>query len=103
MIEAYTAKQINKIIKHLLILFKQPILKQILSKLNITFSFQQKKIIFHTLLSRDLTSRPHIAGLPEDLDSAKVIEERWKNDGLQVTNQNTMFFSHIQMIIILIG
>jgi hypothetical protein len=37
------------------------------------------------LLSRDLTSRPHIAGLPEDLDSAVVIEQRWKNDGLQVT------------------
>ncbi len=26
-----------------------------------------------------------MAGLPEDLDSARVIEERWKNDGLQVT------------------
>ena len=26
-----------------------------------------------------------MAGLPEDLESAKVIEERWKNDGLQVT------------------
>ncbi|CAM4944796.1 unnamed protein product [Rotaria socialis] len=34
---------------------------------------------------RDLTSRPHIAGLPEDLESAQVIEERWKRDGLQVT------------------
>ncbi|CAF4531846.1 unnamed protein product, partial [Rotaria socialis] len=33
----------------------------------------------------DLTSRPHIAGLPEDLESAQVIEERWKRDGLQVT------------------
>jgi len=26
-----------------------------------------------------------MAGLPEDLDSAKVIEERWKKDGLEVT------------------
>ena len=26
-----------------------------------------------------------MAGLPEDLDSAKVIEDRWKKDGLQVT------------------
>ncbi|CAF2097700.1 unnamed protein product [Rotaria magnacalcarata] len=34
---------------------------------------------------KDLTSRPHIAGLPEDLESAQVIEERWKRDGLQVT------------------
>ena len=25
-----------------------------------------------------------MAGLPEDLDSARVIEERWKKDGLQV-------------------
>ncbi|CAM4743118.1 unnamed protein product [Rotaria magnacalcarata] len=33
----------------------------------------------------DLTSRPHMAGLPEDLESAQVIEERWKRDGLQVT------------------
>ncbi|CAM4949431.1 unnamed protein product [Rotaria socialis] len=34
---------------------------------------------------KDLTSRPHMAGLPEDLESAQVIEERWKRDGLQVT------------------
>ncbi|CAF2689426.1 unnamed protein product, partial [Rotaria sp. Silwood2] len=33
---------------------------------------------------KDLTSRPHIAGLLEDLQSAQVIEERWKVDGLQV-------------------
>ncbi|CAF4349203.1 unnamed protein product, partial [Adineta steineri] len=33
----------------------------------------------------DLTSRPHLAGLPEDLASAIVIEQRWLNDGLQVT------------------
>jgi hypothetical protein len=26
-----------------------------------------------------------MAGLPEDLDSATVIEQRWINDGLQVT------------------
>ena len=26
-----------------------------------------------------------MAGLPEDLESAIVIEQRWKNDGLQVT------------------
>jgi hypothetical protein len=25
-----------------------------------------------------------MAGLPEDLDSARVIEDRWKQDGLQV-------------------
>lgn len=37
---------------------------------------------FH--MNRDLTSRPHIAGLPEDLASAEVIEERWKKDGLKV-------------------
>ncbi|CAF4187447.1 unnamed protein product, partial [Rotaria sordida] len=34
---------------------------------------------------KDLTSRPHMAGLPEDLESAQVIEQRWKSDGLQVT------------------
>ncbi|CAF3247494.1 unnamed protein product, partial [Rotaria sp. Silwood2] len=34
---------------------------------------------------KDLASRPHIAGLPEDLESAQVIEQRWINDGLQVT------------------
>ncbi|CAF4516389.1 unnamed protein product, partial [Rotaria sp. Silwood2] len=34
---------------------------------------------------KDLTSRPHMAGLPEDLESAQVIEQRWINDGLQVT------------------
>ncbi|CAF1392354.1 unnamed protein product [Rotaria sordida] len=34
---------------------------------------------------KDFTSRPHIAGLPEDLESAQVIEQRWKSDGLQVT------------------
>ncbi|CAF1148812.1 unnamed protein product [Rotaria sp. Silwood1] len=34
---------------------------------------------------KDLTSRPHLAGLPEDLESAEVIEQRWKTDGLQVT------------------
>ncbi len=34
--------------------------------------------------SRDLTSRPHLAGLQEDLDSATVIEQRWLADGLQV-------------------
>ncbi|CAF4516396.1 unnamed protein product, partial [Rotaria sp. Silwood2] len=28
---------------------------------------------------------PHMAGLPEDLESAQVIEQRWINDGLQVT------------------
>jgi hypothetical protein len=78
-------KQINKIIKHSLILSKQKILKQILSKLNTNFISTKKKPISHTLLSRDLTSRPHIAGLPEDLESATVIEQRWINDGLQVT------------------
>jgi hypothetical protein len=26
-----------------------------------------------------------MAGLPEDLESAIVIEQRWNNDGLQVT------------------
>ena len=26
-----------------------------------------------------------MAGLPEDLDSANVIEQRWKADGLEVT------------------
>jgi hypothetical protein len=26
-----------------------------------------------------------MAGLPEDLNSAKVVEQRWINDGLQVT------------------
>jgi hypothetical protein len=26
-----------------------------------------------------------MAGLPEDLESANVIEQRWKNDGLEVT------------------
>ncbi len=26
-----------------------------------------------------------MAGLPEDLDSAIVIEQRWKTDGLEVT------------------
>ncbi|CAF0939456.1 unnamed protein product [Rotaria sordida] len=36
---------------------------------------------------KDFTSRPHIAGLPEDLESAQVIEQRWKSDGLQVTKQ----------------
>ncbi len=35
-------------------------------------------------LCRDLTSRPHLAGLPEDLDSATVVEQRWLVDGLQV-------------------
>ncbi|CAF5163578.1 unnamed protein product, partial [Rotaria sp. Silwood1] len=34
---------------------------------------------------KDLTSRPHLADLPEDLESAEVIEQRWKTDGLQVT------------------
>ncbi|CAF1474642.1 unnamed protein product, partial [Adineta steineri] len=34
---------------------------------------------------KDLTSRPHLAGLPEDLASAIVIEQRWIKDGLQVT------------------
>ncbi|CAF0745500.1 unnamed protein product [Adineta steineri] len=34
---------------------------------------------------KDLTSRPHMAGLPEDLASAIVIEQRWINDGLKVT------------------
>ncbi len=34
--------------------------------------------------SRDLTSRPHLAGLQEDLDSATVVEQRWLNDSLQV-------------------
>ena len=33
---------------------------------------------------RNLTSVPHLAGLPEDLDSANVIEQRWKEDGLDV-------------------
>ncbi len=31
-----------------------------------------------------MTSRPHMAGLPEDLESAIVIEQRWINDGLLV-------------------
>ncbi|CAF1607324.1 unnamed protein product, partial [Rotaria magnacalcarata] len=43
------------------------------------------KRIYEVCICRDLTSRPHIAGLPEDLESAQVIEERWKRDGLQVT------------------
>ncbi|CAF3467962.1 unnamed protein product [Rotaria sp. Silwood1] len=34
---------------------------------------------------KDLTSRPHLAGLPEDLESAQVIEQRWITDGLNVT------------------
>ncbi|UJR30817.1 hypothetical protein I4U23_018335 [Adineta vaga] len=34
---------------------------------------------------KDLTSRPHMAGLPEDLESAEVIEKRWLDYGLQVT------------------
>ncbi|CAF4395071.1 unnamed protein product, partial [Adineta steineri] len=34
---------------------------------------------------KDLTSRPHLAGLPEDLASAIVIEQRWIKDGLKVT------------------
>ncbi|CAF4768009.1 unnamed protein product [Rotaria sp. Silwood1] len=34
---------------------------------------------------KDLTSRPHIAGQLEDLQSAQVIEKQWKLDGLQVT------------------
>ncbi|CAF4982016.1 unnamed protein product [Rotaria sp. Silwood1] len=34
---------------------------------------------------KDLTSRPHLAGLPEDLESAQVIEQRWITDGLKVT------------------
>jgi hypothetical protein len=41
--------------------------------------------MYDTFLSRDLTSRPHIAGLPEDLDSAIVIEQHWINHSLQVT------------------
>jgi hypothetical protein len=59
-----------------------------------------------------------MAGLPEDLDSAKVIEERWKKDGLEVTkprykvllsypddnipnrliHQNNFFFIHFLFI-----
>ncbi|CAF1561470.1 unnamed protein product [Rotaria sp. Silwood1] len=35
--------------------------------------------------SKDLTSRPHLAGLAEDLESAEVIEKRWLNDGFEVT------------------
>jgi len=76
-------KQIHKITRHLLILFKQLILKQILSKINITFI--STKTIYDSFLFRDLTSRPHLAGLPEDLESATVIEQRWINDSLQVT------------------
>ncbi|CAF1344379.1 unnamed protein product [Rotaria sp. Silwood1] len=34
---------------------------------------------------KNLTSRSHTAGLLEDLESAQVIEEQWKLDGLQVT------------------
>ncbi|CAF1329620.1 unnamed protein product [Adineta ricciae] len=34
---------------------------------------------------KDLTSRPHMAGLPEDRESAEVIAQRWIADGLQVT------------------
>ena len=34
---------------------------------------------------RDLTSRPHLAGRPEDRESAEVIEQRWKTDSLLVT------------------
>ncbi|CAF3690344.1 unnamed protein product [Rotaria sp. Silwood1] len=34
---------------------------------------------------KNLTSRSHMAGLLEDLESAQVIEEQWKLDGLQVT------------------
>jgi len=41
--------------------------------------------MYDTFLSRDLTSRPHIAGLLEDLDSAIVIEQHWINHSLQVT------------------
>jgi hypothetical protein len=47
-----------------------------------TISFIYKYI---QSLSRDLTSRPHMAGLQEDLDSAIVIENKWKIDGLEVT------------------
>ncbi len=58
-------------------------MRQISSKLNITFivTIDNLPLIF---FYRDLTSRPHLAGLQEDLDSAIVIEQRWENDGLQV-------------------
>jgi hypothetical protein len=67
-----------------LILSKQSILRQISSKRNITFiiTIDNLSLFF---FYRDLTSRPHLAGLQEDLDSATVIEQRWENDGLQVT------------------
>ena len=45
-------------------------------------SHQKQSIV--PFLSRALTSVPHMAGLPEDLDSANVIEQRWKEDGLDV-------------------
>ncbi|CAF1301834.1 unnamed protein product [Rotaria sordida] len=38
----------------------------------------------YSLQLLNLTSRPHLAGLPEDLESAEVVAERWKNDGLLV-------------------
>ncbi|CAF3881286.1 unnamed protein product [Rotaria sordida] len=44
------------------------------------YSLQLLSILFQ----EDLTSRPHLAGLPEDLESAEVVAERWKNDGLLV-------------------
>ena len=48
-----------------------------------------------SLLSRDLTSRPHLAGLPEDLESAEVIERRWIDDGLDVFKpQYNVLFSY---------
>ncbi len=75
-------KQIVEIIKHLLILFKRLISKQILSILTL---FDHNIIFYIKQIYRDLTSRPHMAGLPEDLESAQVIEQRWKNDGLYVT------------------
>ncbi len=77
-------RQINKTIEHSLTLSKQSILRQISSKLNITFivTIDNLPLFF---FYRDLTSRPHLAGLQEDLDSAIVIEQRWKNDNLQVT------------------
>ena len=43
-----------------------------------------------------------MAGLPEDLDSAIVIEQRWKNDGLQVTKPKYNVFL-ILMTTTLIG
>ncbi len=75
-------KQINKIIKRLLIQSKRLELRRISSKL--TINNHKENNLLYCYFCRNLTSRPHMAGLQEDLDSAEFIEQRWKDDGLQV-------------------